>query len=123
MSVLPVKPWRTWRIVPTMNNMNATMRSSSCSSTHFCRNVGNSCSKVAIRRDDLSVALRSGERGRRVHQAECLAVLLHGLGELGVLLFLLRFELALHLVAIGNVLHQCRRGGLVDFVVRVVERG
>src|SRR5437667_9531773 len=71
----------------------------------------------------LSVVLRSGERGRRVHQAERLAVLLHGLGELGVLLFLLRFDLALHLVAIGNVLHQRRRGGLVDFVVRVVERG
>src|SRR6266705_280578 len=85
MSVLPVKPWRTKRIVPTMNNMNATMRSNSCSSAHFCRNVGNSCSKVAIRRGDLSFALRSWERSGRIHQAKRLPVFVHGLGELGVL--------------------------------------
>src|SRR5579883_2679203 len=98
-----------------MNNMNATMRSSSCSSAHFCKNVGNSCSKVAIRRDDLSFGLRSRERGRRVHQAERLTVLLHGLGEFGVLLFLLRLDLALRVVTIRNVLHQRGRSGLIDF--------
>src|SRR6266498_5758641 len=123
MSVLPVNPCKTKRIVPTMNNMNATMRSSSCSSAHFCRKVGNSCSKVAIRRDDLSFALWSWERSGRVHQAERLAVFLHGLGELGVLLLLLRLDLALHLIAIGNVLYDGGGGGLMDFVVRIVERG
>src|SRR6266853_5419435 len=105
MSVLPVNPWRTKRIVPTMNSMNATMRSNSCSSAHFCRNVGKSCSKVAIRRDDLTLRLRIRECGGRVHQAERLPVFLHGLGEFGVLLFLLRFDLALGVVAVGNVLH------------------
>ena len=74
MSVLPLKPWTTRRIVPTMNNMNATMRSNSCSSAHFCRNVGKSCSKVAIRRDDLRERLRGRECGGRVHQAERLPV-------------------------------------------------
>src|SRR6266536_2220493 len=53
----------------------------------------------------------------RVHQAERLSVFLHGLGELGVLLFLFRFDLALHLIAIGNVLHDGGGGGLMDFVV------
>src|SRR6185436_3254150 len=123
MSVFPVKPWRTRRIVLTMNNMNATMRSNSCSSAHFCRNVGNSCSKVAIRRDDLSVALRSRERGGCVHQAERLPVFLHGLGELGVLLLLLRLDLALRIVAIRHVLHERGRGRLIDFVIRVVQCG
>src|SRR5437867_3433851 len=113
MSVLPVKPWKTKRIVPTMNSMNATMRSNSCSSAHFCRNVGNSCSKVAIRRDDLSFPLRCRERGGRVHQAKRLPVFLNGLGELGVLLFLLRFDLALGVVAVGNVLHERGRRDLI----------
>jgi len=40
-----------------------------------------------------------------------------------VLLFLLRLDLALHVVAIGHVLHEGGRGGLIDFVVRVVQRG
>src|SRR6266540_1850351 len=49
----------------------------------------------------------------RVHQAERLSIFLHGLRELGVLLFLLRFDLALHFVAIGNVLNERGRGGLM----------
>ena len=52
------------------------------------------------------VGLRSGERGGRVHQAERLPVFQHGLGELGVLLLFLRFDLALRVVAVGNVLHE-----------------
>ena len=46
-----------------------------------------------------------------------MSVFLHGLGELGVLLFLLRLGLALHLIAIGNVLHDGGGGGVMDFVV------
>src|SRR5882672_2254638 len=122
-SVFPENPCRTKRIVPTMNSMNATMRSNSCSSAHFCRNVGKRFSNVAIRRDDLRLLLRGWERRGRVHQAERLPVFLQRLGELGVLLFLLRFDLALGVVAVGNVLHERGRRGLIDFVVGVVERG
>src|SRR6266540_3725315 len=100
-SVFPENPCWTNRIVPTMNNMKATMRSNSCSSAHFCRNVGKRLSNEGIRRDDLSLGLRSRERGGRVHQAEGLPVFLQRLGELGVLLFLLRFNLALRVVAVG----------------------
>ncbi len=35
-----------------MNSMKATTRSNSCSSAHFCRNVGKMLSKDAIRQDD-----------------------------------------------------------------------
>ena len=76
-----------------------------------------------MRRDDLSLTLRSRERGGRVHQADRLAVFLHGLGELGVLLFLLGFDLALRVVAIRHILHERGCRGLIDFVVRVVQRG
>jgi len=40
-----------------------------------------------------------------------------------VLLLLLRLDLALRFVAVRHVLHQRRRRGLIDFVVRVIERG
>ena len=57
----------------------------------------------------LRLRLRSRERRGRVHQAERLPVFLHRLGELGVLLFLLRFDLALRVVAVGDVLHEQRK--------------
>ncbi len=69
------------------------------------------------------MALRSRERGGCVHQAKRPAVLPHGLSELGVLLLLLCLDLTLGIIPIGNVLHERGRGHLVDFVVRVVERG
>src|SRR5579883_1528043 len=115
MSVLPVNPWTTNMIVPTMNSMKATMRSNSCSSAHFCRNVGKRLSNEAIRRDDLSFRLRSGERRGRVHQAERLPILLHGFGELCVLLLFLRINLALRVVAVGDVLHNGSGRSLIDF--------
>src|SRR5579885_1685386 len=121
MSVLPVNPWTTSMIVPTMNNMKATMRSNSCSSAHFCRNVGKRLSNEAIRRDDLNLRLRSRECCGRVHQPERLPVFLQRLGELGVLLLLLRIILALRVVAVGDVLHHGIGRRLIDFVVRVVE--
>src|SRR5439155_15396389 len=71
----------------------------------------------------IEVPLSRREFRGRVHETERLSVFLHGLGELGVLLFLLRLDLALHLIAIGNVLHDGRGGGLLDFVVRIVEGG
>ncbi len=56
------------------------------------------------------------------HQEELLPILLQRLSELGVLLFLLGFDLALRVVAIGNVLHDGCGRGLIDFVVRIIER-
>ena len=54
----------------------------------------------------------------RVHQTEGLSVFLNRLGEFCMLLFLLRLDLALHLIAIGDVLHDGGGGGLMDFVIR-----
>ena len=50
--------------------------------------------------------LPSREGGGRVHQAERLAVLLHGLGEFRMFLLLLRLDLSLRVVTIRHVLHE-----------------
>jgi hypothetical protein len=50
--------------------------------------------------------LSGWELSGRVHQTEFLPILLHGLGEFGMLLLLLGFKLPLGVVAVGNVLHQ-----------------